>query len=227
MVTSTEALAALTALGNAERAAAAAVSHKSDRVFLGVAVPEISALAKAWRDEISLDARLSLADALWQSDIHEARIAACRLLVQARITPDAAVWALITSWLPALDIGALADQLGDAGARRVSADPARLDEVESWVKSPHLWTRRAALDFTLPWAKMNHLKPADLEARERILGWAGELVADRDWNMQKALGLWIRDLSKHDAARARDFLTGPGTGLKSFARKLAKTWLQD
>ena len=227
MVTSTEALAALTALGDEGRAAAAAASHKSERVFLGVAVPEITALAKAWRDEITLEERLTLADELWQSDIHEAKIAACRLLVQARIPSDAAVWALITSWLPTLDIGALADQLGDAGARRVSADPTRLDEVETWVKSPHLWTRRAALDFTLPWAKMNNLKPADLEARERILGWAAELVADRDWNMQKALGLWIRDLSKHDAARARDFLNGPGLTLKSFARKLAKTWMQD
>ena len=40
-----------------------------------------------------------------------------------------------------------------------------------------------------------------------------------------AVAWWLRDLSKHDAARAEAFLDGPGQGLKNFAKKVARTWL--
>jgi 3-methyladenine DNA glycosylase AlkD len=88
-----------------------------------------------------------------------------------------------------------------------------------------MWTRRAALIITLPWAKMNHPKPADLAIRETALGWAAAFVADRDWFIQKAVAWWVRDLSKHDPARARAFLDAHGTALKSFARKEAARYL--
>jgi hypothetical protein len=41
-----------------------------------------------------------------------------------------------------------------------SADPARLDIVEDWVESDHMWSRRTTLIMTLPWNKQNHPKPA-------------------------------------------------------------------
>jgi 3-methyladenine DNA glycosylase AlkD len=203
-----------------------AAYHKAPRVYLGVGVPEIDALARSWRADLTLPARLDLAAALWDSDVHEAMLAAAKLLTQARIRPDdAGAWGLICAWVPRLDAWALADHACIAGAKRLVADPSRIGTVEGWVTHPNLWTRRAALVITLPFARMNHPRPADLAIRERALGWAAGHVADRDWFIQKAVAWWVRDLSKHDAARARAFLAGPGAGLKPFARKEAGRYL--
>ncbi|NGM46300.1 DNA alkylation repair protein [Rhodobacter sp. SGA-6-6] len=203
------------------RALQSAAYHKAPRRYLGIPVPVLADLADGWRATRTVEERVALADALWQTDIHEARIAAAKLLVQARLRPDEGAWALIASWVPQFDAWAIADHACDAGARRLLADPSRLDQVESWTTSPNMWTRRAALVMTLPWAKMNKVKPQDLEIRERVLGWAAGYVADRDWFIQKAVAWWLRDLSKHDAARTRAFLAEHGERMKPFARKEA------
>lgn len=227
VIDQTAALAALRAYGDPEKAAQAAAYHKVPRVYLGVAVPQIAALAKGWRAGLDPDARAALAAALWDSDIHEARVAAAKLLVQARIRPDLAVWAEIARWVPQLDAWALADHAAEAGSRRLVADPARLDEVAVWTEHPVLWVRRAAFVFTLPWAKLTHPKPEDRERCERILGWAEAAVADRDWFMQKAVAWWLRTLSKHDPGRVLAFVNGPGAGLKPFARREATRHLSE
>lgn len=208
-----------------ERAAGMAAYHKADRVYLGVPNPVLNDLAKAWRSALSVEERVALADALWRTDIHEARIAAAKLLTQARIRPDAAVWALICAWLPDFDAWAIADHACMAAQKRLVADPARLDEVERWTRSDHMWTRRAALVATLPWTKQNNPKPADLARRDRILGWAAEYVVDRDWFIQKAIAWWLRDLSKHDPDRVRAFLAAHGDAMKPFARREAGKYL--
>ncbi len=127
--------------------------------------------------------------------------------------------------MPDFDSWAIADHACIAGMKRLVADPSRLDEVETWTISPHMWTRRAALVITLPWTKQNHPKPADEAIRTRILGWAATYVDDPDWFIQKAIAWWLRDLSKHDAARARAFLDTHGERMKPFARKEAGKYL--
>ena len=216
----------LTALEDPERAAQMRAYHKAPRRYLGLSNPQVHALTKVWRADLDLEARLSLAGGLWDTDIHEARVAAAGLLAQARIRPDDAAWRLIASWVPQFDAWAIADHVSDAGARRLVAEPARLDEVETWTQSDHLWSRRAALVMTLPWTKQNHPKPDDLARRDRILGWAAAYVPDRDWFIQKAIAWWLRDLSKHDPARVRDFLDRHGAEMKAFARKEAGKYLR-
>jgi 3-methyladenine DNA glycosylase AlkD len=211
----------LATLANPARAAEMAAYHKAARRYLGVPNPVLDDLADRWRAERSLDDRLSLAGELWASDIHEARIAAAKLLTQARIRPDDVAWALIRSWVPDFDAWAIADHASIAGQKRLAADPARIDTVEGWVTAPHMWTRRAALVMTLPWTKQNFPKPEDLAIRDRVLGWCDRLADDPDWFIQKAIAWWVRDLSKHDAPRARTFLDRHGARLKPFARKEA------
>lgn len=216
------ALAALYALGDPERAAQMEAYHKVPRPYLGVPVPQIEDLADAWRAECTLDERVALASGLWDSGIHEAMVAAAKLLTQARIRPDdTAVWALIASWAEGFQGWAVADHASAAGARRLVADPSRLDHVEGWTRHPNMWTRRAALVMTLPWTRLTHPKPDEVAVRLRVLGWAASYVADRDWFIQKAIGWWLRDLSRHDPALVRDWMAEHGAGLKSFARKEA------
>ena len=219
------ALAQLTALSNPTKATESAAYHKVPRPYLGIPVPDITALATSWRDDTDTAGRVAIADHLWQTNIHEARIAAAKLLTQARIPDDGAVWRLIASWVPEFDAWALADQACDTANRRLIADPSRLDEVEAWTSHPNMWTRRAALVVTLPWTKQNFPKPGDLMIRDRVLGWAAGYVSDKDWFIQKAVAWWLRELGKHDAQRCHDFLEGPGQTLKPWARKEAAKYL--
>lgn len=223
--TAAEAVAQIEAVADPAKAPEMATYHKAPRRYLGASVPDIDALTKAWREGMTLDDRLALADALWQTDIHEARIAAAKLLTQARIRPDDGAWALIQAWVPQFDAWAIADHACKAGEKRIMADLSRLDTVESWTQSPLMWQRRAALVITLPLTKLNFPKPDELAARERVLGWAAAYVSDRDWFIQKAIGWWLRDLSKHDPARTAQFLADHGDGMKAFSRKEAAQYL--
>jgi len=217
-----EALAELHAEANPARAEELRRYHKAERLYLGLTNPQINALAQTWREALDVPGRVELADGLWQSGIFEARLAAAKLLTQARLRPDDhAAWALIASWTPDFDSWAIADHASMAAQKRLIADPARLDEVEGWIASDHLWTRRAALVSTLPWTKQNNPKPQELAARDRILGWAATLVPDHRWFIQKAIGSWLRDLSKHDPDRTRAFIEVHGAKMKPFAVKEA------
>lgn len=215
------ALEALSALGDPEKAAQMAAYHKVDRPYLGVANGVLDALARDWRRALDPQARADLAGALWDSNIHEARIAAAKLLTQARQKDDAATWARIQSWVPEFDAWAVADHACIAGQKRLIADPSRIDTVETWTQSDHIWTRRAALVITLPWTKQRDPKPEDLAIREQVLGWAAGYVPDRAWFIQKAIAWWLRDLSRRDPERVRAFLAAHGAEMKPFARKEA------
>ena len=213
-----EALRAQVEPGRAEQMIA---YHKQNRTVLGVGNEVLNTLSRDWRGQLDLEARVDLAAGLWASDIFEARLLAAKLLTQARIKPDTAVWDLVQTWVPDFDSWAIADHAASAISKRLQADPARLDVVESWTTSDHMWSRRAALVSTLPWAKLSNPKPADLATRERILGWAATYVQDRDWFIQKSIAWWLRDLSKHDADRTRAFLAEHGDQMKALARKEA------
>ncbi|MFD1158235.1 DNA alkylation repair protein [Roseovarius aestuarii] len=202
-----------------------AAYHKVPRRYLGIPNPAINDLAKEWRGQLTIEGRVALADGLWQTDVFEARLAAAKLLTQARIRPDESCWELIKSWVPDFDSWAIADHACVAGQKRLQADPSRLDEVESWTRSDSHWTRRAAMVITLPWTKQNHPKPADAAIRDRVLGWANNYVRDENWFIQKSVAWWLRDLSKHDPDRVRAFMAANGKHMKPFARREAEKYL--
>ena len=220
-----DALTALRAQVEEGRAEGMASYHKQTREVMGIPNPALNDLTKSWRQSLSVEDRVTMADQLWQTDIFEARIAAAKLLTQARLRPDEAAWTLIQGWVPDFDSWAIADHACMAGQKRLVAEPSRIDTVEGWTKSDHMWTRRAALVITLPWTKQNNPKPEELAIRDRVLGWAAGYVEDQDWFIQKAVAWWLRDLSKHDPDRTRSFLEVHGDKLKAFARKEAGKYL--
>ncbi len=83
-VTPEQSLAELRAAGDPDRAAGASAYHKAARDYLGVPVPVITDLAKGWRDGMDVPGRVALADALWRTNILEARVAAAKLVVDSR-----------------------------------------------------------------------------------------------------------------------------------------------
>lgn len=220
-----EALDQLRAAVEPGRAEGMRAYHKQKRAVLGIPNPALNDLTTGWRHSLTVPERVDLARALWNTDIFEARIAAAKLLTQARIKDDEQTWILIQSWVPDFDSCAIADHACMAGQKRLLSNPTRVAQVEDWTHSDHIWTRRAALVITLPWTKQNNPNPTDLEIRDRVLGWCVRYVEDHDWFIQKAISWWLRDLSKHDPDRTRTFLDRHGDRLKPFARKEASKYL--
>ena len=217
-----EAIAELRAHIEPGRAEGMAAYHKQSREVWGIPNPATNDVTKGWRQRLTVEDRVQLASDLWQTDIFEARLAASKVLTQARIKPDdTGAWDLIQSWVPDFYSWAIDDHACMAGQKRLVADPTRVDQVEARTQSDHMWTRRAALVITLPWTKQNFPKPAELKTRDRVLGWAAGYVTDHDWFIQKAVAWWVRDLSKHDAPRSRAFLDAHGEKMKPWARKEA------
>ncbi|MEM8787828.1 MAG: DNA alkylation repair protein [Pseudomonadota bacterium] len=210
----------LQAAEDPERAAKMVRYHKTDRPVLGLGNPVINAAVSDWREERPVEAWIAEAEALWASGIFEARIAAGKLLIKARYSShEAAVWNTIAGWAPDFDGWAIADAVADAGGRRVMADLARLDALEIWSRSDHLWTRRAAFVFTLGLARLRYPKPPEQAARERVLGWAAEAADAPDWFLQKAVSWWLRTLSDRDPGRVRAFLADHGARMAGFAQR--------
>lgn len=225
-VTPDAAISALQAHADPARAAEMRAYHKQTRVVLGLSNAVIGELADDWRKGLDQPALVTLAQDLWASDIFEARIAAGKLFIQARIRPDdRAAWACIAGFVPAFDSWAIADAVAQGGQKRLMQDPARLETVEGWITAPHMWTRRAALVFTLPFTKSRHAGALEAAARARILGWCVALAPDRDWFIQKAVAWWLRELSKRDPAAVTAWLDQHGGTLKPFAAKEAARYL--
>ena len=217
-MTPEQALADLKSLADTSKIEQMAAYHKVDREYLGVANPQINEITTGWRQSLTLEQRLEIAEFLWGHNSHEGRIAAAKLLTQARIKNDEPVWELIKKWVTEFDAWAIADHVASAGSRRLTADPSRLDHVETWTKDDNFWVRRVALVMTLPWCKSRDPKPAELEQRERILGWAAGYVTDKEWFIQKSVAWWLRDLSKRDPERVAQFITEHGIYMKKWAR---------
>jgi 3-methyladenine DNA glycosylase AlkD len=217
-----DAIAALRAHADPARAAEMRAYHKQTREVLGLSNAVTGALAAEWRSALDPPQLVALAQGLWDSDIFEARLAAGKLFLQARMRPDdKAAWACIAGFVPAFDSWAIADAVAQGGAKRLLQEPTRLDEVEGWITCEHMWTRRAALVFALPFTKSRHPAPTEAAARARILGWCETLAPDRDWFIQKAVAWWLRELSKREPDTVRVWLAAHGPTLKPFAAKEA------
>jgi 3-methyladenine DNA glycosylase AlkD len=220
IVGSTEArlIQALRAFADAKRAEQEKAYQKSRWEHWGVPLPKMDVAIKDALGGLSQRQALHLCRRLWREPVWDLRIVAGRILGLKSIEPDAEVWAFVTERLPELDGWAVADNLARVASRCLVEDPRRLDTVEAWIENPHLWTRRAALVFTLPWAK-GERDP------ERMLGWAARLADDREWFIQKAIGWWLRELSKRDPIRVRKFLTDHGEKLTGVAKREATKYL--
>jgi 3-methyladenine DNA glycosylase AlkD len=211
-------LQALRAVGSPERAAWEKAYQKSRWEHWGAPLPGMDAAIKETLGDLTQSQALDLSRRLWRAPVWDLKIVAGRILARKSIEPDARVWRFVTGRLADLDGWAVADNLADVGARCLVADPARLDAVAAWIDNPHLWTRRAALVFTLPWAK-------EKRDPERMLGWATRLAEDRQWFIQKAIGWWLRELSKRDPKRVRRFLKENDEKLTGVARREATKYL--
>ena len=209
---------ALRRFANAARADWEKAYQKSLWTHWGVGLPNMDVAIRESLKDVPPSDLLRLSALLWSEPIWDLKIVATRILARDAVPASESLWRFVRARLADLDGWAIADGLAAVGSRCLLADPRRLDIAQTWVKSSHLWTRRAALVFTLPWTK-------DGRDPERMLGWAAELADDREWFIQKAIGWWLRELSKRDPQRVRQFLREHGARLKGVARREASKYL--
>jgi 3-methyladenine DNA glycosylase AlkD len=211
-------IASLRGYADPERAEKDCIYHKSSWLHWGVTAPRMEAAIRETLGGAGPDVLVRISSDLWPEPVWDLKIVAARILAGKSVPPDERLWDFVISRMGDLDAWAVADNMSSVASRCLIADPRRLDFVETWVASPHLWTRRACLVFTLPWTRSGR-------DPERMLGWAQRLCGDREWFIQKAIGWWLRELSKRDPDRVRRFLAKHGAGLKGFARREAEKYL--
>ena len=208
----------LQSLSDPIRAVKEKAYQKSSWQHWGVALPKMDVAIREFPKDLPPQKLLALSSRLWGEPIWDLKIVAARILASDAMPVTEQLWKFVRTRVPDLDGWAVADNLASVGSRCLLSDPRRLDDVEPWITSQHLWTKRAALVFTLPWTRSGR-------APERMLGWASTLADDPQWFIQKAIGWWLRELSKRDPTRVRRFLREHSPKLKSVARREASKYL--
>lgn len=169
---------------------------------IGVSVPDVRRIAKrAGRDD-------SVADELWASGIHEARLLAA-LVYDPRTFPPAKADALledVVSW-------DLCDHLCNTLF-------VKLDGYESfiarWRSADALYTRRAA--FSLMASAATHEREIPADTLARYLEWVEAAAGDPRDHVKKAVAWALREVGQRDLAH-RDLAIGVADRLISSAEK--------
>lgn len=199
-------------LGKKERAVFEKKYQKSKREHFGVAHGDMQKLINQYAKEMSEEELLEMAEELWQSNNFDLMTAGTKVLKHKKIEKNKKLWELGKRWMKDCDGWALADGLSLSMREVLVQYPGILDELEKWTTHKNMWFRRAALVFTLPYAKPG-MNP------ERMLTWASKYSKDSEWFIQKAIGWWLRDLGKHNPERVITFLYKHWDDLKAVARK--------
>jgi 3-methyladenine DNA glycosylase AlkD len=209
-------------LGTPERAIADQRYHKSSREHWGVPAPSSAALVWSLSKDLKDGELLEFAKDLWETNLFDPMVSAAKILCLPKLKPSPAVWKTLLHFLKKVDGWALEDGLAHAAWKCILADESLLDELEVWTSHPNFWMRRAALVYTLPFAKSGR-NP------ERMLGWASRYSPESEWFIQKAIGWWLRVLGAHNPQRVSLFLQTHWGNLKGVAkkegtRKLSAEW---
>lgn len=204
----------LKTLGTPERMIWDKAYHKSIREHFGVAAPLIEKMAKKIAVSYPENELFFLSQKLWETDLFDPMILSIRILNQKQIKAGNTLWCTIVQYLDRIDGWCLEDTLAHAAWKCLLNDHTLLNEVEGWTSAPDFWKRRAALVYTLPFAKRG-------QNPERMLTWAASYASDPEWFIQKAIGWWLRVLGEHNSVRVLQFLDEHGDLLKGVAKREA------
>jgi 3-methyladenine DNA glycosylase AlkD len=180
---------------------------KSDFTHLGVPVPILRKVATATvRTRPARGELLEFAGALWTATdrgtpVHELRMAAVEVLIRrvGLLEPEdlGMVESLIRDSRSWVYVDALADKVVGA---LVIASPELAQTLDRWASDPYLWIRRTALLALLPGIRAG---AGDLD---RLSRYGDALIGEREFFIRKALGWVLRELSKRDPDRVRDWV---------------------
>jgi 3-methyladenine DNA glycosylase AlkD len=189
-----EIAASLRAVADARRAAQEKRYLKSELKHLGVGIPALRRIAKRFarqHAELTRVQLLALVAALWESPVHERRVAAAELLglfgplleaediaLLERLIREAKTWALVDG-LAAGIAGGLVERFPELG-----------EVLDRWSVDENFWVRRSALLALLPGLRRGE---GDFE---RFGRYADAMLEEREFFIRKAIGWVLRETSK-------------------------------
>lgn len=188
--------------------------HKSNRIHWGISAPQCDQLVRSFSKGLQEKELLAMAETLWMTDMFDPMMCAAKILDLRCVKPSQSLWNIIKKFLKNVDGWALEDGLAHAAWKCVLANEKLLNDIEEWTIHPNFWMRRAALVYTLPFAKPGR-------DPERMLQWASTYASDSEWFIQKAIGWWLRVLGAHHPYRVISFLENHWHQLKNVAKKEA------
>jgi len=166
-----------------KRASAIRVGIPMDKAF-GVSVGAVRAIGK------TLKGQHALAQPLWKTGIHEARLLATIVADPERINRSA-----LERWLDDVVSWDLCDHLcGNLASRRADAT----DLIRRWIRSPKLYVKRAA--FALIAELAVHGKDLDDALFSELAGLVAEYANDARPHVRQAASWALRSIGKRDAA---------------------------
>lgn len=191
------------------RAEAGPPTHPDLRAYLGAPAPVLGVSAggldRISRRFVRTNPAISKAQLwavlseLWGGKTYDERALAIVLLTHVPHRLEGRLWNLAEGWVDEATGWALSDALASGPiAREAARTPHRWAEVASWVRSPNLWRRRAAL-----YAQNRLVQSGELGRPLRVIH---ALRKDPEFWVQRAVGTWLRECWKRDPARIRAYL---------------------
>jgi 3-methyladenine DNA glycosylase AlkD len=184
----------LAAAGRPERAEQERRYLKSTRVHYGVTVSVIDRLTKTWLaglGELDHDTLTRLVAAIWESDVHERRMAAADVAVQRQGWMVPADITLVEHMLRTSGTWALVDELATHCAGPLLDRSPEADSVlDRWARDADFWIRRSAL-----LAHLLALRQGEGDW-DRFTRYADAMLEEKEFFIRKAIGWILRDTSR-------------------------------
>ncbi len=181
--------------------------------LLGVKVPVIRKLAKAWQSE-HLSSKedyqhcILLLDALFERQIREEMLFGIFLLQKFKRVFTDELFERIDHWIQWVENWEVCDQLASAASSVVAKNHHLFESLQQWTESPNLWRRRFVL------ATASSLNHHGLNHVDEVLVLCENLVADSEPMVEKALHWAIREASKKNPDKTYDWLMGKRDKMK-------------
>ena len=176
---------------------------------LGLSVPTMRGIVAAFaKDHPTLDAAAvnALASALWSGVIFEEKSLGILLLGRYEKILDDDSWKLAARWVDTATGWGLSDGLASGPiAGMVHAKGSRFRDILRWTRAKNIWRRRAST-----YALHRFVRDGELDRPFRLLE---QLLYDKEFWVQRAVGTWLRECWKEDRSRTEAFLRKHARGL--------------
>src|SRR4051812_14695815 len=162
---------------------------KSDLEHMGVPVPAIRRITVGATTKLDHDQTLALVAELWESNIHELRMAAIETLISKvkllgspdlpvveRLIRDSLTWAYVDA-LAVRIVGGL-----------LVRDPSLATTLDKWITDENFWIRRTAVLALVPAIRAGN---GDLD---RLSAYGDLLLTEKEFFIRKALGWVLREV---------------------------------
>jgi 3-methyladenine DNA glycosylase AlkD len=201
-------------LGTKERAINEKRYLKSEHIHYGCVFADITKTVTPFINKHEVSELYELATKLWLSNVFDNMIAATRILRHKKIPPSDKLWKTVKKFMPKAQGWALADALASPAGKCIVSHERYFIDLQKWTTAKDLWKRRAVLVFTLPYARAGvNTKP--------IFKIMQEYMHEDEWFIHKAIGWWLRDLSKVKPNVVIKFVNDHEMYLKTVAKKEA------